>query len=782
LNNDEGIAVMAIDDSWEHSTPSGTEIHSNNIVGNVDYGVKSGVWGSDTGGVLAEEVDATNNWWGTTSGPLHATNLTGTGNSVSDNVTFRPWCSDDSYSSESILPIVANVVTDPDPAKAGEVTITVEFSESMDIEASPVVQVMDIIGSPTVIKSSYLDSIWTGTFNLEDNDEEKSAKIAVSGAQDLSGNIMADNDNAGTFTVDTIEPVFTINEDTDDGPVQTDTINITITEDYGIDISKYGFSGDETCDVNDDYDNDFSSDLDFTIAGDRTDYLCVIATDNAGNIGYQLVGQLNTDNTAPILTQVIPVTTPTNDSTPDYTFNTSEAGTIDYEDCISADIVADVGNNTITFDELNDNVYSDCTITVTDAAENASEALDVTEFMVDTTAPEIDDLTPLGFADYSNPTISAEFIEEGSGIDFSNITIEVIKNDTSNLIFDESYFDIDESGIISNTSELALDKGTYTVTVDNVKDNAGNITSEKQWLFTISGEVVKEDDIPPTATQYPADNATDVSLDVNPYIIFSEEINKSTLISGNVELRQYNDNTEVAATLAINDEGTKVTFIPNTDLGYGTKYYFFIGTGVEDLAGNEFEADTWYADQKDDHEFTTIAEDVPFTSYPIPLEAGWNLISLPLIPDYNDIATVLTGLSGDANINVDVVKYYDVAIEDWVSYKPGFSGDLNTMEDGKGYWIFMNEADILTVNGVEMPGPAETLPTYPLNVGWNLIGFKSVEAMKSSAYLSGVDYITVYGYDDAYSTVAHPASNMDNDMESGSGYWVYANTAGNIVP
>ncbi len=98
LNNDEGIAVMAIDYSWEHSTPSGTEIHSNNIVGNINYGVKSGLWGSHTGNVLAEEVNATNNWWGHASGPggeFGRTNpagkIIGKGDAVSENVEWDPW-------------------------------------------------------------------------------------------------------------------------------------------------------------------------------------------------------------------------------------------------------------------------------------------------------------------------------------------------------------------------------------------------------------------------------------------------------------------------------------------------------------------------------------------------------------------------------------------------------------------------------------------------------------------------------------------------------------------
>ena len=36
-------------------------------------------------------VDATDNWWGSDSGPFHSTNPTGTGNPVSNNVLFSPW-------------------------------------------------------------------------------------------------------------------------------------------------------------------------------------------------------------------------------------------------------------------------------------------------------------------------------------------------------------------------------------------------------------------------------------------------------------------------------------------------------------------------------------------------------------------------------------------------------------------------------------------------------------------------------------------------------------------
>ncbi|GIT98065.1 LamG-like jellyroll fold domain-containing protein [Sulfurovum sp. TSL1] len=96
------------------------------------------------------------------------------------------------------------------------------------------------------------------------------------------------------------------------------------------------------------------------------------------------------DVTAPTLAEVTAVTSPTDDNTPDYTFSSDEAGTITYGgSCSSAATEATAGNNTITFDTLADGVYGDCTITVTDEANNSSAPLSVTEFVVDTTVPDV---------------------------------------------------------------------------------------------------------------------------------------------------------------------------------------------------------------------------------------------------------------------------------------------------------------------------------------------------------------------------------------------------------
>jgi len=55
-------------------------IQNNNFEGNQDYGLNSDV-----------PINAENNWWGDASGPTHASNPDGNGDSVSGNVDFDPW-------------------------------------------------------------------------------------------------------------------------------------------------------------------------------------------------------------------------------------------------------------------------------------------------------------------------------------------------------------------------------------------------------------------------------------------------------------------------------------------------------------------------------------------------------------------------------------------------------------------------------------------------------------------------------------------------------------------
>ena len=86
---------------------------------------------------------------------------------------------------------------------------------------------------------------------------------------------------------------------------------------------------------------------------------------------------------APVIAEVTAITTPTKDTTPNYTFSSTEAGSITYGgSCSSGTTSATSGNNTITLVSLSTGTYSDCTITVTDAAGNVSSTLTLSSFNV----------------------------------------------------------------------------------------------------------------------------------------------------------------------------------------------------------------------------------------------------------------------------------------------------------------------------------------------------------------------------------------------------------------
>jgi hypothetical protein len=67
---------------WKPYDTGAVELHGNTIEGNLEQGVKN---------QSSKPIDAVLNYWGSNSGPTHATNPAGTGDKVSGNVVFAPW-------------------------------------------------------------------------------------------------------------------------------------------------------------------------------------------------------------------------------------------------------------------------------------------------------------------------------------------------------------------------------------------------------------------------------------------------------------------------------------------------------------------------------------------------------------------------------------------------------------------------------------------------------------------------------------------------------------------
>ena len=112
VNNTEAGVSVAQFYGYE---PAGTVIRYNRIVGNTvgveNYGVST-------------NVDAALNWWGSATGPTHASNPGGTGDPVTDKVIYSPWLGTDPDGDPSrpgvqVTGPVLIVVDDVGPAPAG---------------------------------------------------------------------------------------------------------------------------------------------------------------------------------------------------------------------------------------------------------------------------------------------------------------------------------------------------------------------------------------------------------------------------------------------------------------------------------------------------------------------------------------------------------------------------------------------------------------------------------------------------------------------------------------
>lgn len=177
------------------------------------------------------------------------------------------------------------------------------------------------------------------------------------------------------------------------------------------------------------------------------------------------------DITPPTLTETTPIPALTNDNTPDYTFNSDEAGIIAYSGgCASDTIDAVVGDNTITFNELADGVYGGCQITVTDASNNISAPLIVNIFTIDTIAPIVIITSPAdGLITNQNPATLNWTVD---GEEFSE---EIILIEGENILTKEATDDANNTG--SNSVTVILDTVAPTAALLNTPPNPTNQTA-----------------------------------------------------------------------------------------------------------------------------------------------------------------------------------------------------------------------------------------------------------------------------------------------------------------
>jgi len=162
--------------------------------------------------------------------------------------------------------------------------------------------------------------------------------------------------------------------------------------------------------------------------------------------------------------------------------------------------------------------------------------------------------------------------------------------------------------------------------------------------------------------------------------------------------------------------------------------------------------------------------------YPVVLYEGWNLISLPLIPKSTDSSEILSLILKQGGA------------EEVFGWDDGWQRNPTTMEDGKGYWIEMQEYDVLIVQGynvAEPPGSPPPVISYSLSAGWNLAGFTSTTNMPASDYLASLETDSYYTRLYTWNAEAQRWMSVSADggsLTPGQGFWIYMYKEQTLIP
>ncbi len=214
------------------------------------------------------------------------------------------------------------------------------------------------------------------------------------------------------------------------------------------------------------------------------------AASNSANLTLNSVGataSVLVDAVTPVVAEVTAVATPSNDTTPNVTISTSEAGTLNVGgSCGSSDEgTISSGNSTITLTQtdnstvLSSGTYSDCTITVTDAAGNSNAPVTLTSFTIDQTPSSTISVTVPANATYI----------AGQNLDF---TVNFDENITVNTVGGTPQLAI-TIGATTRQATYQSGSGTnallFRYTVQTGEDDSDGIAIS---TFTANGGILKD--------------------------------------------------------------------------------------------------------------------------------------------------------------------------------------------------------------------------------------------------------------------------------------------------
>ena len=250
----------------------------------------------------------------------------------------------------------------------------------------------------------------------------------------------------------------------------------------------------------------------------------------------------------------------------------------------------------------------------------------------------------------------------------------------------------------------------------------------------------------------------EVTVSASVYNYFDELVPGPVLVTFETDLGTMFPITDMT------DSGVAETKIISTDVGTATV--------VAEAGGVEGSCTIMYVTHKLD----------------IELKSGWNLISVPRLLEEPALIDVFEGVTTVEKVYTFQdgawhAKVYDGTWNDVLALTP-----IDTIDDGKGYWVYANEPTTITLSLKTLGYVDLTPPDYPLDMGWNMIGYTTMQIepdMPTNVYLANLDGVwkSLYRFTPATGyEVAKPPAFGFGTIELCRGYWIYVNEVGVLVP
>ncbi|SVC03271.1 uncharacterized protein METZ01_LOCUS256125, partial [marine metagenome] len=321
---------------------------------------------------------------------------------VTDNASNTKTLSINSFTIDTVKPVLAQVTAVSAFSNDNTSSYTFSSTEAGSISYG---------GSCSSSSDNATTDNNTITFNALADGTYSNCTIQVTD----NTSIQSDNLTVSSFTIDTVKPVLAqVTAVANNASDSTPSYTFSSTE-SGTILS----SG--SCSSSTSNASTGNNTISFNLLADGTYSNCGIQVrDSASNTSDNLtVSSFTISGSKPALAQVTPVSTLTNDKSPNYTFSSTKSGTITYGGSCSSSTTSATdnlsgNNNTITFNALADGTYSNCTIRVTDNTSHTSDNLTVSSFTIDTVKPVLAQVTAIGTTNDSTPNYSFSSTESGT--------------------------------------------------------------------------------------------------------------------------------------------------------------------------------------------------------------------------------------------------------------------------------------------------------------------------------------------------------------------------------